>query len=70
MLFRSRPKKEESVAQLDANTRAALEELERELGTRVLLRPPRGKRAGQLVVEYYDDSHLMGLYDRILRRIN
>lgn len=54
----------------DANTRAALEQLERELGTRVLLRPPRGKRAGQLVVEYYDSSHLMGLYDRILGRTN
>ncbi|MGH9817524.1 MAG: ParB/RepB/Spo0J family partition protein [Candidatus Acidiferrales bacterium] len=54
----------------DANTRAALEQLERELGTRVLLRPPRGKRAGQLVVEYYDSGHLMGLYDRILGRTN
>jgi hypothetical protein len=44
--------------------------LERELGTRVLLRPPRGKKAGQLVVEYYDSSHLMGLYDRLLHRNN
>lgn len=59
-----------AAAELDANTRAALEELERELGTRVLLRPPRGKKAGQLVVEYYDDSHLMGLYDRLLHRNN
>jgi ParB family chromosome partitioning protein len=59
-----------AAAELDANTRAALEELERELGTRVLLRPPRGKKAGQLVVEYYDSSHLMGLYDRLLHRNN
>lgn len=67
---KARPAKPGQAAELDANTRAALEELERELGTRVLLRPPRGKRAGQLVVEYYDESHLMGLYDRILRRTN
>jgi len=67
---KARPVKDESSLQLDANTRAALEELERELATRVMLRPPRGKKAGQLVVEYYDDSHLMGLYDRILRRNN
>ena len=64
------PRTVAAAAELDANTRAALEELERELGTRVLLRPPRGKRAGQLVVEYYDDSHLMGLYDRLLHRNN
>lgn len=64
------PKAVAAAAELDANTRAALEELERELGTRVLLRLPRGKRAGQLVLEYYDSSHLMGLYDRILGRTN
>jgi len=67
---KARPAGDGSGPQLDANTRAALEELERELATRVTLRPPRGKKAGQLVVEYYDDSHLMGLYDRILRRNN
>lgn len=59
-----------AAAALDANTRAALEELERALGTRVQLRPPAGKKAGQLVIEYYDDSHLMGLYDRLLHRNN
>lgn len=65
---KARAAKEDAGPQFDVNTRAALEELERELATRVLLRPPRGKKAGQLVVEYYDDSHLMGLYDRILGR--
>jgi ParB family chromosome partitioning protein len=64
------PRATVAAAELDPNTRAALEELERELGTRVLLRPPRGKKAGQLVVEYYDASHLMGLYDRLLHRNN
>ncbi|MGH9795485.1 MAG: ParB/RepB/Spo0J family partition protein [Candidatus Acidiferrales bacterium] len=67
---KARVPSEAAAAQHDANTRAALEQLERELGTRVLLRPPRGKRAGQLVIEFYDGSHLMGLYDRILGRTN
>ncbi|MGH9789689.1 MAG: ParB/RepB/Spo0J family partition protein [Candidatus Acidiferrales bacterium] len=64
------PNEAAAATQHDANIRAALEQLERELGTRVLLRPPRGKRAGQIVVEYYDSAHLMGLYDRILGRTN
>ena len=65
---KARAPKDGTIQQLDANTRAAIEELEHELATRVVLRPPRGKKAGQLVVEYYDNSHLMGLYDRILGR--
>ena len=52
----------------DPNTRAALEELERELGTRVLLHPKRGNSPGQLVIEYYEDDQLAGLYDRLMRR--
>ncbi len=53
---------------VDPNVRAALEELQRELGTRVLLRPRRGSRPGQLAIEYYDDRQLVSLYDRLLRR--
>ena len=53
---------------MDVNVRAALDDLQRELGTRVLLRPKKGKSPGQLVIEYYDDTQLMGLYDRILGR--
>jgi ParB family transcriptional regulator, chromosome partitioning protein len=52
----------------DPNTRAALEDLERELGTRVLLRPPAGKRPGQLVIEYFEDRQLYALYERLRRR--
>jgi len=52
---------------LDPNVRAALEELQRELGTRVILKPAKGKRPGQLILEYYDDNQLTGLYDRLLR---
>ena len=52
---------------LDANTRAALEELRRALGTKVLLQPRAGKRPGRLVIEYYDEAQLQGLYDRLTR---
>jgi ParB family chromosome partitioning protein len=51
----------------DPNTRAALEDLERELGTRVTLRPPQGRRAGQLVIEYHEDRQLYALYERLRR---
>ena len=52
----------------DPNTRAALEDLERELGTRVILRPPSRNRLGQLVIEYHEDRQLFALYERLLRR--
>jgi len=51
----------------DPNTRAALEDLERELGTRVTLRPPHGRRAGQLIIEYHEDRQLYALYERLRR---
>lgn len=49
----------------DPNTRAALEDLQRELGTRVTLRPPRGKRPGALLIEYHEDHQLYALYERL-----
>ena len=52
---------------VDANVRAALDELQRHLGTRVLLRQKTKIRPGQLVLEYYDDAQLMGLYDRLMK---
>jgi ParB family chromosome partitioning protein len=51
----------------DANIRAALEELQRHLGTKVLLREKTKMRPGQLVLEYYDEAQLMGLYDRLMK---
>ncbi len=51
----------------DANTRAALEELQRHLGTRVTLRPRTKTHPGQLILEYYDDAQLVGLYDRLMK---
>jgi ParB family transcriptional regulator, chromosome partitioning protein len=56
-----------AVIQQDANVRAALEELQRHLGTKVLLRQKTKIRPGQLVLEYYDDAQLMGLYDRLMK---
>jgi ParB family transcriptional regulator, chromosome partitioning protein len=51
----------------DANIRAALEELQRHLGTKVVLREKTKVRPGQLVLEYYEDAQLMGLYDRLMK---
>ncbi len=53
--------------ELDANTRAALEELQRHLGTRVTLRPSTKTHPGQLILEYYDDAQLAALYDRLMK---
>jgi len=53
--------------QMDANIRSALDELQRHLGTKVLLHQKTKMRPGQLVLEYYDDAQLMGLYDRLMK---
>src|SRR6202030_4079402 len=42
----------------DANIRSALQELQRHLGTKVLLREKTKARPGQLVLEYYADGQL------------
>jgi len=52
---------------VDPNIREALEELQRHLGTKVILRQKTKVRAGQLVLEYYDEGQLMGIYDRLMK---
>ncbi|HXE34294.1 MAG TPA: ParB/RepB/Spo0J family partition protein [Verrucomicrobiae bacterium] len=52
---------------VDANIRSAIDELQRSLGTKVLLRQKTKMRPGQLVLEYYDDAQLMGIYDRLMK---
>jgi len=52
---------------VDANIRAALDELQRHLGTKILLRQKTKMRPGQLVLEFYDDAQLMGIYDRLMK---
>src|SRR5690349_14487102 len=54
-------------AHVDPNIRTALEELQRHLGTRIILRLKTKMRPGRLVPEFYDDAQLMGLYDRLMK---
>jgi ParB family chromosome partitioning protein len=54
-------------AHLDPNIRAALDEMQRHLGTKVLLRNKTRLRPGQLILEYYNEAQLMGLYDRLMK---
>lgn len=64
---RSRARTATPAPELDSNTRAALEELSRHLGTRVTLDARTKNRRGQLIIEYYDDAQLQGLYERLMR---
>ena len=64
---RSRGAKLPTEVHLDPNIREAVEELQRHLGTKVLLRQKTKSRPGQLVLEYYDDAQLMGIYDRLMK---
>jgi ParB family chromosome partitioning protein len=52
---------------VDPNIREALDELQRHLGTKIHLREKTRLRPGQLVLEYYDDAQLMGIYDRLMK---
>src|SRR6516165_4503114 len=52
---------------IDPNVREALEELQRHLGTKVFLREKTRLRPGQLVLEFYDEAQLMGIYDRLMK---
>jgi ParB family transcriptional regulator, chromosome partitioning protein len=64
---RSRGTKTIAESSVDPNIREALEELQRHLGTKVLLRQKTKVRPGHLVLEYYDDTQLMGIYDRLMK---
>jgi ParB family chromosome partitioning protein len=50
----------------DPNRQAALDDLQRQIGTRVTLHMPAGRRPGQLILEFYDEEQLNGLYDRLM----
>jgi ParB family transcriptional regulator, chromosome partitioning protein len=64
---RARGSKEKPEAHVDPNVREALEELQRHLGTKIFLRERTKIRPGQLVLEFYDDKQLVGLYDRLMK---
>ena len=54
------------VIEMDPNTRAAIEELMRMLGTRVILKPRTRRGPGQLIIEFYDNEQLIALYERLI----
>jgi len=51
----------------DPNRQAAIDELQKRIGTRVSLQMPTKGRAGQLIFEFYDEEQLNGLYERLMR---
>jgi ParB family chromosome partitioning protein len=63
----ARGRKEKTEIHVDPNIREALDELQRHLGTKILLRQRTKLRPGQLVLEYYEDAQLLGLYDRLMK---
>jgi ParB family chromosome partitioning protein len=52
---------------LDANTKAAIQELEYEFGTRVTINQRTPKQPGELIFEFYSDEDLVRIYDRLLK---
>lgn len=68
MLARSgRPRSAPASVQVDPNTKAALEDLQRHYATRVHLKAAGEGRAGELSFEYYDNGDLMRLYQALMR---
>jgi ParB family chromosome partitioning protein len=64
---RSRPAAQAPApAEMDPNTRAALEQLQQDLGLRVTLRMATKTKPGELAIEYYDDRQLANLYERLI----
>jgi len=64
---RARSARAATEAVVDPNVREALDELQRHLGTKVHLREKTRIRPGQLVLEFYDQAQLMGIYDRLMK---
>jgi ParB family transcriptional regulator, chromosome partitioning protein len=62
-----KPKSGPLASPVDPNTKAAIEELQRRFGTRVLMHAPRPGKPGQLAFEYYDPGDLTRLYDQLMR---
>jgi ParB family chromosome partitioning protein len=55
------------IAAPDPNRQAAIDELQKHIGTRVTLQMPAKGRPGQLSLEFYDEEQLNALYDRLIR---
>jgi len=64
---RSRGRGQQSpVETFDPNRQAALDDLQKHIGTRVTLHMPTKGHAGQLILEFYDEEQLNGLYERLM----
>lgn len=50
----------------DPNRQAAIDELQKHIGTRVTLHLPAKGRPGQLILEFYDEEQLNSLYERLV----
>ena len=50
----------------DPNRQAAIDELQKHIGTRVSVLMPAKGRAGQLILEFYDEEQLNALYERLI----
>ena len=50
----------------DPNRQAAIDELQKHIGTRVTLSMPTKGHAGELTLEFYDEEQLNGLYERLM----
>jgi ParB family transcriptional regulator, chromosome partitioning protein len=51
----------------DPNRQAALDELQKQIGTRVSLQMPTKGHPGHLILEFYDEEQLNGLYERLMK---
>jgi ParB family transcriptional regulator, chromosome partitioning protein len=51
----------------DPNRQAAIDDLQRHIGTRVTLNMPAKGHAGALILEFYDEEQLNGLYERLMK---
>jgi ParB family chromosome partitioning protein len=58
----------DEMAKVDPNWRAAIEELERHLGTKVTLRmgDKRRNRPGQLIIDFYSDEQASQIYEKLM----
>jgi ParB family chromosome partitioning protein len=63
---RGRGQQTQVVDTYDPNRQAALDELQKHIGTRVTLHMPTKGHAGQLILEFYDEEQLNSLYERLM----
>jgi ParB family chromosome partitioning protein len=63
---RNKQEQENQSARIDPNQVAAIEQLQRHIGTKVIINMPAKGRPGELTIEFYDEEQLNGLYQRLM----